>query len=174
VIFQKEYGNFKNIGRIKKYTSLQIMGGGAAPSSSAGQPGMYSGGPTRPVFQPGMGPNDLGEAYRPINRDRGGSHFPPHLEAANRAAEAKSMEEAEDLDMNASIHGNWTVENAKSKLHQYMQMNRIQADYKYKPVGPDHNRSRIISIIFFIITIESKHSKLKIKFLSLTYSFLTL
>lgn len=48
--------------------------------------------------------------------------------------------QAEDLDVNAGIHGNWTVENAKSKLHQYMQMNRVQTDYKYTPVGPDHNR----------------------------------
>lgn len=62
------------------------------------------------------------------------------MSEANRVEEAKNMEEAEDLDINASIHGNWTVENAKSKLHQYMQMSRIQADYKYKPVGPDHNR----------------------------------
>jgi len=99
---------------------------------------MFSGGPSRPVFQEGMGPNDLGEAYRPINRE--GRSFPPHMSQAQRAEEAKNMEEAEDLDINASIHGNWTVENAKSKLHQYMQMSRVQADYKYKPVGPDHNR----------------------------------
>jgi ATP-dependent RNA helicase A len=99
---------------------------------------MYSGGAQsgRPVFQPGMGPNDLGEAYRP----REGRGFPAHMSEAHREAEAKSMQEAEDVDMNAGIHGNWTVENAKSKLHQYMQLNRIQADYKYKPVGPDHNR----------------------------------
>lgn len=42
--------------------------------------------------------------------------------------------------MNAGIHGNWTIENAKSKLHQFMQMHRISADYKYTTVGPDHNR----------------------------------
>ena len=41
----------------------------------------------------------------------------------------------------ADIHGNWTFDNAKSKLHQFLQMNRIQADYKYTVTGPDHNRS---------------------------------
>lgn len=117
----------------------QTIAGGALAGPASGQtPGMFSGGPSRPVFQEGMGPNDLGEAYRPINRE--GRSFPPHMNPAQRAEEAKNMEEAEDLDINASIHGNWTVENAKSKLHQYMQMSRVQADYKYKPVGPDHNR----------------------------------
>jgi ATP-dependent RNA helicase A len=116
------------------------MAAGASSGPPAGPPGMYSGGPSRPVFQPGMGPNDLGEAYRPLKRESGGPNFGPRFDPAQRAAEARSMEEAEDFDMNAGIHGNWTVENAKSKLHQYMQMNRIQADYKYKPVGPDHNR----------------------------------
>lgn len=50
------------------------------------------------------------------------------------------MEEAESLDMNAGIHGNWTIENAKAKLHQFLQVNKINADYKYSAVGPDHSR----------------------------------
>lgn len=50
------------------------------------------------------------------------------------------LEEAEALDVNAQIHGNWTIENAKAKLHQFMQMNKLQADYRYTPVGPDHAR----------------------------------
>lgn len=50
------------------------------------------------------------------------------------------MEEAESLDVNASIHGNWTLENAKAKLNQFMQQYKIQADYKYTSVGPDHSR----------------------------------
>lgn len=48
--------------------------------------------------------------------------------------------QAEDLDVNASIHGNWTVENAKSKLHQFLQVNKINTDYKYTTVGPDHTK----------------------------------
>ena len=42
--------------------------------------------------------------------------------------------------MNAEIHGNWTLENGKGRLHQFLQMNRIQMDYKYSMIGPDHNR----------------------------------
>lgn len=52
----------------------------------------------------------------------------------------RNTEEAESLDVNAQIHGNWTIENAKAKLHQFMQMNKLQADYRYTPVGPDHAR----------------------------------
>ncbi|XP_059486381.1 dosage compensation regulator isoform X2 [Neocloeon triangulifer] len=118
---------------------------GPAPAPPPGPMGMGGGSYNKPVFQEGMGPNDLGEAYRPIKRERGGFNF-----EAQREAEAKSMAEAEDVDINASIHGNWTVENAKSKLHQYMQMNRIQADYKYRPVGPDHNRSFLAEMGFFV------------------------
>ena len=41
----------------------------------------------------------------------------------------------------ADIHGNWTAENAKSRLHQFMQITRIRnIEYKYSPIGPDHNR----------------------------------
>ena len=48
--------------------------------------------------------------------------------------------QAEDADMNADIHGGWTVENAKGRLHQYLQTFRIKTDYVYKVIGPDHNR----------------------------------
>lgn len=64
----------------------------------------------------------------------------------DRVQEQKNVEEAEDLDVNASIHGNWTVENAKSKLHQFMQANKITADYKYNQVGPDHSRYDLKSV----------------------------
>jgi len=50
------------------------------------------------------------------------------------------FEEAEELDVNSGIHGNWTLDNAKQQLHQYLQQNKITADYKYSAVGPDHNR----------------------------------
>lgn len=51
-----------------------------------------------------------------------------------------SLLQAEDVDMNAAIHGNWTVENAKSKLHQFMDANRIKAEYLYTMMGPDHTK----------------------------------
>lgn len=46
--------------------------------------------------------------------------------------------QAEDVDMNAAIHGNWTIENAKSKLHQYLDSIKVKAEYVYTTVGPDH------------------------------------
>lgn len=112
-------------------------GGPSAPHVSLGL--------TRPVFQPGMGPNEIGEAYRPYQRD--GDQPQTYMD---RLAEQQKVEEAEDLDVNSSIHGNWTVENAKSKLHQFMQMHRIQTDYKYTPVGPDHTRSFVAEMSFFV------------------------
>lgn len=51
-----------------------------------------------------------------------------------------SLLQAEDVDMNAAIHGNWTVENAKSKLHQFMDANKIKAEYIYTMMGPDHTK----------------------------------
>ncbi|PSN52665.1 Dosage compensation regulator [Blattella germanica] len=68
----------------------------------------------------------------------------------DRLAEQQKVEEAEDLDVNAGIHGNWTVDNAKSKLHQFMQMHRIQTDYKYTPVGPDHTTSFVAEMSFYV------------------------
>lgn len=86
----------------------------------------------------------MGQAYRPFNNDcdsnqRGGGGF-GNQSYVDRAQQQIRMEEAESLDVNAGIHGNWTIENAKAKLHQFMQVNKIQADYKYTPVGPDHAR----------------------------------
>ena len=48
--------------------------------------------------------------------------------------------QAEEADFTADLHGNWKVETAKSRLHQFLQQSKIQADYKYTIVGPDHNR----------------------------------
>jgi ATP-dependent RNA helicase A len=58
----------------------------------------------------------------------------------DRAQQQARMEEAESLDVNAGIHGNWTIENAKSKLNQFMQAQKIQGEFRYNAVGPDHNR----------------------------------
>lgn len=117
-------------------------------------------GPQHQVFGQGMGPANYGEAYRPRGRQDDQWHY------MDRAQEQKKVEEAEDLDVNAQIHGNWTVENAKSKLHQFMQSNKIHADYKYTQVGPDHSRfvnSRLCSpfrillkcLLHFILTMKN-------------------
>lgn len=91
----------------------------------------------KPVFQEGMGPNEMGQAYRPYRDDNGSG---PWDYKERILQQQVKVEEAEDLDVNAGIHGNWTVENAKSKLHQFLQSNKINSDYKYTSVGPDHTR----------------------------------
>ena len=64
--------------------------------------------------------------------------------------------QSEDVDFNADIHGNWTLENAKSRLHQFLQMNKILTDYTYKMVGPDHNRyATLSSAPFHILCVQT-------------------
>ena len=45
------------------------------------------------------------------------------------------------MDLNAGLHGNWTLENAKARLNQFFQKEKMTSEYKYSQVGPDHNRS---------------------------------
>ena len=49
--------------------------------------------------------------------------------------------ESEEVDLNAGLHGNWTLENAKARLNQFFQKEKMTSEYKYSQVGPDHNRS---------------------------------
>lgn len=101
-------------------------------------------------------PNQLGQAYRPAQYD---NDFGPQS-YMDRAQQQARMEEAESLDVNAGIHGNWTIENAKSKLNQFMQSNKIQGEFRYTPVGPDHNRLVLLLCLskfsFFIIFHQRK------------------
>lgn len=84
---------------------------------------------------------DLGQAYRPVSHGGiGGIGGSNTSNTVDRDREQHELKDAESLDVNAAIHGNWTIENAKAKLHQFMQMNKIAADYKYNAVGPDHAR----------------------------------
>lgn len=92
-----------------------------------------------------MGPNEMGQAYRAWNRDSHQNQRP--FTYVDRMQQAKQVEDAEDLDVNAAIHGNWTIENAKSKLHQYMQSNKINSDYVFKAIGPHHTRFDFLKII---------------------------
>lgn len=105
--------------------------GNQQPSSSYGQSSSSNTGNLA-----NFSPNQLGQAYRPAqyDDDLGQQSY------MDRAQQQARMEEAESLDVNAGIHGNWTIENAKSKLNQFMQANKIQGEFRYTPVGPDHNR----------------------------------
>ncbi|XKL60293.1 hypothetical protein PGB90_001309 [Kerria lacca] len=100
--------------------------------------------PSKSVFQPGEGPAMIGEAYRPVNRRSG-----PQKTYLDIIADQKRVEEAESLDVNASIHGNWTIENAKSRLHQFMQTNRINEEYKYSVVN-SNVKSFVCEMGFFV------------------------
>uniref|UniRef100_A0A023F369 RNA helicase n=2 Tax=Triatoma infestans TaxID=30076 RepID=A0A023F369_TRIIF len=127
--------NIVNPKDVPTEVANSIGAGGGGPGGPTAD-GVGSGTFKQSVFQPGMGPNTMGSAYTPLQRpdaDRPQTYI-------DVIAEQKRVEEAEDLDVNAAIHGNWTVENAKSKLHQYLQVYKINADYKYTVVGPDHNR----------------------------------
>ncbi|GBP27711.1 Dosage compensation regulator [Eumeta japonica] len=99
----------------------------------------------RSVFQDGMNPQSMGQAYQAY-----GGQGQGNFTYVDRLQQQKNVEEAEDLDVNASLHGNWTMENAKSKLHQFMQINKINADYVYKAVGPDHTRSFCCEMSIFV------------------------
>ncbi|XP_014216222.1 dosage compensation regulator [Copidosoma floridanum] len=118
--------------------------GTTGPADISQEPGGTST-PNRPVFRDGMTPNDIGQAYRPYN-ERGQNNYT----YIDRLADQKRVEEAEDVDVNSGIHGNWTIENAKSKLHQFMQIHKINTDYKYTPVGPDHTRSFMAEMSFYV------------------------
>ncbi|XP_007893761.1 ATP-dependent RNA helicase A isoform X2 [Callorhinchus milii] len=72
--------------------------------------------------------------------------------------EAQATLESEGLDLNAGLHGNWTLENAKAQLNQYFQKEKIQADYKYAQVGPDHNRSFIAEMTLHVRQLGRKIS----------------
>jgi ATP-dependent RNA helicase A len=52
----------------------------------------------------------------------------------------KMLEDVDNADTNADIHGGWTIENAKSRLHQFFQREKLKCDYKYESTGPDNNR----------------------------------
>ncbi|XP_064116471.1 ATP-dependent RNA helicase A-like, partial [Macrobrachium nipponense] len=113
-----------------------------AADSNAGNAEWQPSAPMKPV--PGL--REEGNVYRPIQHE--GREKP--LTYMDRVEERRAIEDAEECDMTANIHGNWTVENAKSRLHMFMQTSKISADYKYKAIGPDHNRSFVAEMQFYV------------------------
>ncbi|KAH8236917.1 hypothetical protein KR038_000178, partial [Drosophila bunnanda] len=104
------------------------------------------------VFGGQSGPQDLGEAYRPLDHEGRGDGF----NIIDHVQEQKDMNEAESIDVNAAIHGNWTIENAKDRLNMYKQSNNIRDDYKYTPVGPDHARSFMAELSIYVPALGRK------------------
>jgi ATP-dependent RNA helicase A len=127
---------------VPQESGIDQSQGSAAPAGGLGLS-------QRPVFQAGYGPQSLGEAYQPAGGNEGsGSNV--NFRQQYLEVDRKKMEEAEDCDINAGIHGNWTMENSKSMLHQWMQTNKVKSDYKYSTVGPDHNRSFVAEMGFYV------------------------
>ncbi|KFQ95807.1 ATP-dependent RNA helicase A, partial [Nipponia nippon] len=63
--------------------------------------------------------------------------------------EVQATSESE-VDLNADLHGCWTLENAKARLNQFFQKEKIQEEYKYTEMGPDHNRSFIAEMNIYV------------------------
>ncbi|NXR22499.1 DHX9 helicase, partial [Cinclus mexicanus] len=124
-----------------------------------------------PAFGPTAGDIPTGgqEAARDVTGSRSavGGPLPPHLLIKSEVAPGNcgshgaqwdrganlqdyySMKEEQEVqetsesevDLNSDLHGGWTLENAKARLNQFFQKEKIQEEYKYIEMGPDHNRS---------------------------------
>ncbi|XP_037079476.1 ATP-dependent RNA helicase A-like [Pollicipes pollicipes] len=112
-----------------------------APAPAATSQHGFAATPLQPVPQL----HEPGNVYKPINSAPNSTYL-DKIVAMNK----KEVEGQEDVDINASIHGNWSMENAKSKLHQFLQTSRVQADYTYSHVGPDHNKSFVAEMGFYV------------------------
>ncbi|XP_063849785.1 ATP-dependent RNA helicase A protein-like isoform X1 [Scylla paramamosain] len=136
-------GTIGSIGSIGNNTNVDVKPSlmGAPPGQGLLGDGLL---PLSAPMAPVPGLRDEGNVYLPIQR---GGRPMTYME---RVEERKAVEEAEDVDLTASIHGNWTVENAKSRLHMFLQTNKIKTDYKYSAIGPDHNRSFVAEMSFYV------------------------
>merc|ERR1712127_60618 len=74
----------------------------------------------------------------------------------NQMGNRQMLEQAEETDANSEMHGNWQIDNAKSRLHGFLQMNKISVDYKYKASGLDNNRSYFAEMSFYVRSINKK------------------
>ncbi|KFQ44413.1 ATP-dependent RNA helicase A, partial [Nestor notabilis] len=63
--------------------------------------------------------------------------------------EAQATSESE-VELNADLHGSWTLDNAKARLNQFFQKEKIQEEYKYTEMGPDHNRSFVAEMNIYV------------------------
>lgn len=143
-------------------SSLSLSGNSGGDNfGSRGDPGLVRN-DSGCVTGVGIGTSNYGSAsgYGPMIRGYGPNYRPPpppsqdrrhnpgfiniketfNQDYIDRVAQKRKFEEAEELDVNSSIHGNWTLDNCKQQLHVFAQANKLKLDYKYNPVGPAHNR----------------------------------
>eukprot|EP00096_Caligus_rogercresseyi_P013448 TRINITY_DN609_c0_g1_i3.p1 TRINITY_DN609_c0_g1~~TRINITY_DN609_c0_g1_i3.p1 ORF type:complete len:1366 (-),score=340.83 TRINITY_DN609_c0_g1_i3:377-4474(-) len=148
IMYLNRNGHLKNEEIPEGFEEAGTIGSGGGQSGAMDGPPKSLGLSQRPVFQPGFGPSSLGEAYHPVGRDQSSlsSFNSEFIDKANK----QQMQAQEDTDVNAGIHGNWTLENAKSMLHQWMQSNKVRSDYRYHAVGPDHQRSFMAEMMIYV------------------------
>ncbi|KAJ6657376.1 hypothetical protein lerEdw1_002543 [Lerista edwardsae] len=151
--------------RVNEMKSEEIpaFGAGAVGAPSAGMAGAAEsgdggdaplGGPLPPHLAiksemdgvPPSGPGSSG--YGVAQWDRGANLKDYY--SRKEEQEAHATLESEEVDLNAGLHGNWTLENAKARLNQFFQKEKIQGEYKYTQVGPDHNRSFIAEMTIYV------------------------
>ncbi|KAL5960702.1 ATP-dependent RNA helicase A [Taenia solium] len=66
----------------------------------------------------------------------------PNDSYINRIMDRIKLEEAEEVDLTADIHGGWSMENSKARLNEYLQASRLPpVQIKFTSIGPDHNKS---------------------------------
>uniref|UniRef100_A0A8D2JBX4 RNA helicase n=1 Tax=Varanus komodoensis TaxID=61221 RepID=A0A8D2JBX4_VARKO len=126
--------------RVNEIKSEEIPAFGVSGSVLYGTDGLDApfGGPLPPHLalksEEGIGSSGYGGAQW----DRGANLKDYY--SRKEEQEAQATLESEEVDLNAGLHGNWTLENAKARLNQFFQKEKIQGEYKYTQVGPDHNR----------------------------------
>ncbi|XP_069718335.1 ATP-dependent RNA helicase A isoform X1 [Phaenicophaeus curvirostris] len=79
--------------------------------------------------------------------DRGANLKDYYSKKEEQEAQVTSQSEVE---LDADLHGGWTLENAKARLNQFFQKEKIQEEYKYTEMGPDHNRSFIAEMNIYV------------------------
>ncbi|CAH8569517.1 unnamed protein product [Dicrocoelium dendriticum] len=96
-----------------------------------------------PLVQPSVPPNFAPPSWSSAPSQMGSTYI-------SRIFDQKKLEEAEEVDLTADIHGGWSMENAKARLNEYLQATRQQiGDVKYTALGPDHNRSYAAELTVF-------------------------
>uniref|UniRef100_I3IUS8 RNA helicase n=2 Tax=Oreochromis niloticus TaxID=8128 RepID=I3IUS8_ORENI len=138
------FGNLPSSGPLPPHLVVKAEQGNGDGSVSGPVPGVtglgYAGGGNSGW---GRGGSDGGAQW-----DRGANL--KEYYAKRDEQEAQATLESEEVDLNANLHGNWTLENAKARLNQFFQKEKTSAEYKYSQVGPDHNRSFIAEMQLFV------------------------
>uniref|UniRef100_A0A8B9IRK9 RNA helicase n=1 Tax=Amazona collaria TaxID=241587 RepID=A0A8B9IRK9_9PSIT len=91
---------------------------------------------------------EIGKCVKTVTQwDRGANLQDYYSKKDEQEAQVTSESE---VDLNADLHGSWTLDNAKARLNQFFQKEKIQEEYKYTEMGPDHNRSFVAEMNIYV------------------------